>query len=346
MRIRAVMSRSLFVGVLSALPGIVLSSLPASAQTTHYVDNLGDCSALVPCHATIMDAVDAAAPADIIEVFPGVYHEGVVFGDGKNDIVLKAHIDALMPVIAAPAGSGVVLRASGVQVRGFVIEPASGAGGVSGDGLPGSAGAVIQDNLIRGSSGGISFRPCSSSTITNNRILGGGIALNLWSGGCSVEGNMLDGGSIKIGDTDFSINGNTVRRNAMRRGSILFSTGSPLLGNKVESNRIESGSIRLSAVRNADGNIIVGNVVRGGGGISLGLASFGAYLGNNLIDGNFVSGATEGIALQAAGGRSLIRNNTSVENSRCDLSDTALSGNPQNVWSSNRFRTRCGAATE
>jgi hypothetical protein len=121
---------------------------------------------------------------------------------------------------------------------------------------------------------------------------------------------------------------------------------SPLNANTVELNRVEGGSIRLSAVRNANGNVIRGNDVRGGG-ISLGLASFGAVLGSdNLVDANFVSRAGDGIALQATGGHALIRDNTSVENSGCDLKDSALAGNPQNTWSNNRFRTKCGAATE
>lgn len=344
MKARRLMARPLLGAVLSAVPCMVLPGFQVSAQSIHYVDNLGDCAGLAPCHATIMDAVDAAASSDVIEVFPGVFHEAVVFGNGKDGIVLKAHMGALMPVIDAPGGA-IILRASGVQVRGFMLESTAGAG-VSGDGLPGSSGAVIRGNLIRASSAGINLRPCSSSTITNNRILSGGIALDLWSGGCVVEGNMVNSASIKIGDADFSSTGNTVRGNVVRGGAIAFYAASPLLGNAVESNRVEGGGISLSAVRTAGANIIRNNVVRGGGGISLGLISFSSLLSENVIETNFVSGTGDGIAIQAAGGQSLIRNNTSVDNFRCDVSDSALIGMPQNTWSNNRFRTQCGAATE
>jgi hypothetical protein len=350
MNARETVFRLLSAVRLCALPCILLSGSQAMAQTTHYVDNLGDCAASVPCYARIMFAVDAAAPSDVIEVFPGVYHEGLVFGDGKDNIVLRARFGALKPVIAAPPeaswpmNNGVTLHATGVQVRGFLIEAAGGAG-VVGDGLIGSTGAVIQGNLITASGAGITFQPCRSSAITNNRVLSGGIAVHTNSEGCSVEGNTVDGASVQIGDTDFGTSDNLVRQNLVRGGNIVFPSANPLLRNTVESNRVESGNIELSATCQADGNVIRHNIVRGGG-VLLSLARSGCTLGANMIDANFVSGGPgDGIALHAVGGQSSINGNTSIENAGCDLSDSALSGGPQNAWTNNRFSTSCGAAT-
>jgi hypothetical protein len=67
-----------------------------------------------------MDAVNAASPSDVIAVFPGVYPETVVIPQGKDNLVLKARNEALMPVIAVPASPpppytrGLTLYAPGV----------------------------------------------------------------------------------------------------------------------------------------------------------------------------------------------------------------------------------------
>jgi len=45
-----------------------------------------------------MDAVDAAAPADSIRVFPGVYHETLEIVS-KDNLILRAHVPSLRPVI-------------------------------------------------------------------------------------------------------------------------------------------------------------------------------------------------------------------------------------------------------
>src|SRR5437879_4285662 len=95
----APMTRPIRPAALLVFLGALLGSQPAVAQTVRYVDNLRTCDGLAPCYSTIMDAVNAAASGDSIEVFPGVYHEAVVFS-AKDRIVLKAHDEALRPVIA------------------------------------------------------------------------------------------------------------------------------------------------------------------------------------------------------------------------------------------------------
>jgi hypothetical protein len=128
--------RPWFLALTTLFP-VLLSNQQAVAQTVHYVDNLGDCEGLAPCYPAIMDAVTAAVPSDSIEVFPGVYHEAVVFEGAKDHITLQAHPhaqpaagrgEALRPVIVAPNPT-ITLWTRGVQVRDFVIEGGSAAFG-------------------------------------------------------------------------------------------------------------------------------------------------------------------------------------------------------------------------
>src|SRR6266571_3667150 len=101
------MNRSVLAAVVLVFLGVLLWQQHAVAQTVHYVDNIRTCDGLIPCYATITDAVNAAAGGDSIEVFPGVYHEAVAVS-AKGPLVLKAHDEALPPVIAAPGGHDAV----------------------------------------------------------------------------------------------------------------------------------------------------------------------------------------------------------------------------------------------
>src|SRR5690242_19420611 len=89
-----------------------------AAALDHYVDNVASCSGMVPCHATIMDAVNSAVPFDTVRVFPGVYHGSVTFTSAQSDIVLQAQLPRQAPVII---GSPAVFfdAANRVQLRNF-----------------------------------------------------------------------------------------------------------------------------------------------------------------------------------------------------------------------------------
>ncbi len=160
------MNRSVLPAVVLVFLGALLWQQRAVAQTVHYVDNIRTCDGLTPCYTTIMDAVNAAAGGDFIEVFASVYHETVTFSS-KGNIVLKAHVPALKPVIAAPSGNAIEITASPtVQVLNFVIEAPNGRGVSIGG--PASSGYVIQGNRIK--AGGVSART------------------TMWSGATSCEG--------------------------------------------------------------------------------------------------------------------------------------------------------------
>jgi hypothetical protein len=89
-----------------------------------------------------MAAVDAAAPSDSISVFPGVHHETVDILS-KENLVLRAHVPSLQPVITGPpeGGLAVLIRSANVSVLNFVLD-----GGLFGAGA--SSGSTIQGNLV------------------------------------------------------------------------------------------------------------------------------------------------------------------------------------------------------
>src|SRR5882724_4552990 len=90
------MNRRIFPAIIFVWLGALLWPSQAEAQLVHYVDNVETCNGLVPCYPTIMDAVNAAASSDSINVFSGVYHEEVVIAS-KDGLVLRAHTPALKP---------------------------------------------------------------------------------------------------------------------------------------------------------------------------------------------------------------------------------------------------------
>jgi pectin methylesterase-like acyl-CoA thioesterase len=164
------MKPPILIAALMTLP-VLAWPQQAFAQTTRYVDNVRACAGLPPCYPTIMDAVGAAVPSDSIEVFAGVYHESVVFDATKNHIVLRAHSQALMPVIEAPSGGNnavTIQAASGVQVLNFVLEAPESAG-VATSGF--SSDVLVQGNLIT-SQRGVSA-PVGSGRVINNTVQGG-----------------------------------------------------------------------------------------------------------------------------------------------------------------------------
>ncbi len=328
------MNRRILPAIGFVVLGALLWSPQAGAQIVHYVDNVETCNGLGPCYTTIMDAVNAAAPSDSISVFPGVYREEVVIAS-KDGLVLRAHTPALKPVLTTPPGGefGVTIRSMNVQVLNFVIE-----GEVFGSGA--SGGAVIQGNYVIGS---IVLRS-SSWTVRDNVVVGEGSRPGIfaWLGGSNslIQGNTLIGGSIR---TEESIQ-ITIRNNVVYGGGLALG-GRYTSQSTVELNVVIGGDISGAGPHGFD-NVIRSNVIRGGG---LRLTFYAA--GNNLTS-NFVSGSpADGIAVDGYNPSSAnqIQNNTAVENVGCDINDTTQY-NPDatvvNIWTENRFVTKCGTATD
>ena len=282
------MKRPILIAALMALPALAWPQ-QAVAQTTLYVDNVRACAGLAPCYSTIMNAVLAAVPFDSIEVFPGVYHESVVFDATKNNIVLRAHSKALKPVIEAPSGgnNAVTIRvSSGVQVLNFVLEAPEGAG-VATEGF--SSDVLVQGNVIK-SQLGVSA-PVGSAQVIHNTVQGGGITTT--GLGCVVARNTVSDGTIEL--TELSGPRDCViRNNVVRNGGI--SLQGRMVSNTIASNIVDGGSITLAggSAHSPTDNIVRHNVVRGGGIVLQGVVE------GNTLEANFVSGsAGDGIFVYA-----------------------------------------------
>lgn len=199
-----------------------------------YVDNINACNGLAPCYRTITQAVTAAAPGDVVEVFGGVYEESVEISGGKGGLVLKAQHKARPPVITG----GLLISGSGnVQVLNLFLESGVAVGGGATSGL------IIEDNVFAGS--GIDFRAALAGTARNNTFMSGGINVAQNSSQIVIEGNTIHGGSVTLGGEDVWYH--VVRRNVIRGGGISLSAHD-LRANLVEANYVSGGSgIRLSA---------------------------------------------------------------------------------------------------
>jgi hypothetical protein len=320
--------------------GALLWQQHATAQTVRYVDNnLTSCADLLPCYPKVMDAVDASAPADVIEVFAGVYVEPIILS-GKGGLVLKAHDEAQKPVIVAPPGAGqaIFVEVGSVQVLNFIIEaPSAHAISTLGGG---ASGIVIQGNVIKA---GDIYLWQSGGTIRDNTILGSGINIPSIGNNCLIEGNRLIDAGIAIGGSD-SVGGNVIRSNDLLRGSIELGSGRGVKSNVIESNRLYGGGrIRIGGSR-VSGNVIRQNVVRAGGSIGFWGDVTGNTIESNVVSGSLGDGIWVGPISGSPGGGNHVHGNTSVENGGCDLHDYG-GGLLKDDWSENRFVTGCGDVT-
>ena len=317
---------------------VVLAGVSPAAALVRYVDNVENCGQRLPCHHSIMEAIDAAGAGDVIEIFPGVYHEDVTITD-RSSLTLRAFSqkgakgrrEFLLPVIACGSAGcpGVsVVRTPGMRIEHLLFESGLSIVGVSEN-------AVVQGNVFESS---LFFSTCLDSIVRDNRFLDGDITA-LGAIRCVLERNIVSQGQILTGLGDDSRN-NIIRANVVAGGIRL--TGDGTIENRIELNVITGGELLLSAGPvGMTGNVIRRNTVR-----NAGIRLTGAPL-RNLVELNFVSGSPgDGIRIETITGPSganVIRLNTSVENAVCDINDVGVTTQP-NVWENNRFVTSCGNA--
>jgi hypothetical protein len=217
-----------------------------AAQVVHSVDNVEACDGRLPCYRTITQAVTAAAPNDVIEVFTGVYRETVDIPIGKDGLVLRAQARARPPVVTGPLS---ITGSGNVQVLYLYLESGVAVNGAATSGL------LLEGNFI--ASGGINFRSAVSGTARNNTLLSGSIQLGRDTSHTLIDGNTIDGGSITLGAEDVGFN--VVRRNVVRSGGISLS-GRDLRSNLIDGNFVSGGTgIRVSAHLCCSGNTIQRN---------------------------------------------------------------------------------------
>lgn len=153
-----------------------------------------------------------------------------------------------------------------------------------------------------------------------------------------IEGNLV---TALLGVTLQAAESCEVRNNTLLPGGITLSSGKNCV---IEGNSIEGTGILLggdpSGVKQSD---LQGNLILGGG-----VALLGKNLKGNTVEANFVSNnAGDGLRLFVTNGGpgNVVTDNTSIGNTGCDLSDLSTHA-VSNIWSHNRFATKCGAATD
>ena len=302
------MKRYLLMLLIVISLSVVLGEQPQQASPqTLYVDNVEDCNGSLPCYSTIASALNAAEPADTIQVFPSVYHETVIFEPAKQNIALLARFAAQPPVIVAPnsGSSAVVIKASNVTLRNLVLEADGNV--VDVPNFTPRVEIVIEDNQIRGSGQGI-----------GNGIYAANVSY------LTLRGNTIRrviGAGIQLGAGQFEVSESLIDAN------VIVDTAGP--------------GILLAAGRETT---IKRNIIRATGGDGILLS--GERPQNNLVELNTVTGnSRDGIRCIATPfvHGNLFRKNTAVENGGCDINDLSISAN---TWKNNRARIKCGSAVD
>ena len=141
-------------------------------------------------HDTIQQAVDVAAPGDVIRIAPGSYQESVRIRDGRDGITLEAADAGAVPtILGTPHKSADGIRVDGV--RGIVLRNLRIAGAYDGVRLNHVAGAVVEHLVIENSALAIRINRGSDNVLVANQI-----------NGTRVEQGILVDGSprVQLGD--------------------------------------------------------------------------------------------------------------------------------------------------
>lgn len=209
---------------------------------------------------SIQEAIDAASPGDVIEVYSGTYQESI---DVKKLLTLRG-IDSGsgLPFIDTDDGSAIVLSADGITLEGLLARSSSGWGGDAGI-LVVSKNNVIRNNAASGCGNvGISVLQSQNNTITGN----------------TAQGNHNEGISLKNSNYNL-LEDNTASEN--RYGIKLESSGTNTLReNTVDGNRFD-GIYLVSSEK----NVLEGNYVEDNwGGISLDNSRDNIIRRNEVLD--------------------------------------------------------------
>lgn len=231
----------------TALVSLVLIAPAASSAATICVRPAGG-----TCKATLQAAVDAAAPGDVVRVFPGVYFENVVVPPGRDGlrIVGTSRLHTIVDPDSPNTGPAFRIESNGVEVTALFVRNGADTGIVAASGVTRLS---LHGLRFVGGHGAGAIRVDTSSTarVFDNEIRAAG-----------HSGIRLLGGN----------DGSVVRRNAISQ----VDTAIEVLSNGVEvsANRISivrSFGIRVEGSRTT----VVQNLIEVGGGESRGLAVAG-----------------------------------------------------------------------
>ena len=293
---RSVSARAAVVAAVLLGTGLAAAA-PASAQgfASITVGAAGPaCPA--PTHATLADAVAAAAPGSTIAVCAGIFTGTVVVDKPLVFLGAQRGVDARTARADAAAesvidggvadGFRIVGTTSGVTIDGFTVRTAGPASGVDASG--GVSGLTVVNNVITGAVSGVrvSTDGTAPSTVGRNRFLAEGPGLTGIFGvavccgpgdDLAITDNLFVGHVGAAVDTD----GGGVR---------------PSTGLRIERNRSVDDAT-FAVVHNATGASVTGNVVlrsaqapEPGSAIVVGSGTADVLVVRNLIDGGTADG--------------------------------------------------------
>ena len=230
-----------------------------SAASTHWVNDDASSYALpgANCnnagYSTIQAAVNAASPADVINVCPGTYNENVVIG---KSLTVKSTGGASVTTVNAGVSFHVFqITAANVSLRGLTILPAGFADGDIGVNVAvdGNAMALILQNVITGGRIGVNLGCASDgNTVADNVVNGqteGGINIDTCeiapfpgSDNNSIHHNTACSntytGSIALGGNS---NNNSIHHNTATKISV-FGNGNEVHHNTTQVVIVDNGS--------------------------------------------------------------------------------------------------------
>ena len=314
---------------------LVAVCTPAFAQTTHYVDLRGACGGLSPCHATIMDAVDAAADGDTVSIFPGRYSERVeIVGRTGLKLVGRSpdpRICTTEPRHRAELAQELHLdQYAGLRVENLVLLGGARALRTATDG-PAS---VFARNEVHGR---WYVHLCFGVTLRENAFAGDAPLDVNTDARCGIHDNSFDTGGIHLTHENNSAD-SVIAGNVLRSGDIEI-TSERVRRLRIVQNRLFAGDLVIDA-REPQDNLIEGNVLNAGSLRVAGETGSGNVIRSNRVfdsDGNGIE-----LALRAQA-RNEVTDNTSRGHAGCDIVDAVLPG-VDNDWSGNDYDTACGAA--
>ena len=238
---------------------------------------------------TIQEAIDAAAPGDVIRIPAGVYDAA--------DVVLPSNVTLVADGDVTIAGR-VTINGSNTTVQGFHFQD-------SVIDIDGSQGTTIQDCVFTGGDQSINYSFADGALIANNTFSGVGVAMDGWglnrstiSGNQfvdSVMGINLNFNNDQSQGNDITIEANTFtnisRMSIETGGGEGGYTSNLVIRNNWSDNSMvtepgDGGPVAYSIiVPNGVGTVIEGNYAKGATGPGIGIELNGAgEIDNNIVD--------------------------------------------------------------
>jgi parallel beta-helix repeat protein len=300
----------LYAACATAVLAVLLFVTTAEAGIRHFVDpNLLCSSGNVPVYATIQDAMDAAAPGDVIDVCRGSYAEQIQVSTSHLNVMGRPGAHLVGPGPGAPGATGFQVSASNVVISGFEVSGFS-EGNSCGIRVKSASLVEIRRNTVSQNWVGICLEGSTATRVRLNE----------------VRANVIDGVQVLGGednavtDNDVSANGTsgivflhsnglTVDRNVADRnvGSGIFGSGN---GIQVRHNVTrDNGQAGISIISSL-GALVTANRMINNRGVGL---AFGFSLGGVLRANKAIANTIEGIRVGQTGS-TLVIHNFALEN--------------------------------